>query len=115
MQQRLDAPVVLLAQLGIKHQKDNPVPAAWHIRDCSQAIQDCDRAYVIDRPEAEPERWKAAQKSDAVRAKALEGKAVIKLEKNRNGIGGKWESIVPFDKECGRFGQPRLPNPHLEF
>jgi replicative DNA helicase len=117
----LQIPVFLLAQLGIKHQEKNPVPAAWQVRDCSQLIQDCDRAYVLDRPQAEPERWR---KIAATRAKAereqdmqtahdldLEGKGIVKLEKNRNGLGGLWEERIGFDAICGKWcnGRGRAP------
>ena len=94
----------VLAQLGIKNQKEHPKPSAWHIRDCSQLIQDCDRAYVIDRPEAEPERWEAMKLKAPEEARAMHNAARITLEKNRNGIGGLWSEVVPFSRHCGRFG-----------
>jgi replicative DNA helicase len=105
MQKDLGCPLFVLAQLGIKNQKDHPRPVAWHVRDCSQLIQDCDRAYVIDRPEAEPERWEQMLAKQPVEARKLEGHARITLEKNRNGIGGLWSEIIPFSRTCGRFGQ----------
>jgi len=117
----LQCPTFLLCQLGIKHQEKNPVPAAWQVRDCSQLIQDCDRAYVLDRPQAEPERWrkicamrrKAEKEQDMETAHQLdlEGKGVVKLEKNRNGLGGLWEERVGFDALCGKWcnGRGRVP------
>jgi replicative DNA helicase len=97
-------PWFVLAQLGIKNQKEHPRPSAWHIRDCSQLIQDCDRAYVVDRPQAEPERWEALKARAPEEAKKMHNAARITLEKNRNGLGGLWSEVIPFSRACGRFG-----------
>lgn len=116
MMQDLGVPVFLLAQLNIKAQSTHPAPAAWHVRDCGQVVQDVDRAYILDRPTAEPERWAQMCKDAArlaskgnremqERLQRLDGGAICRLEKNRNGVGGTWAEVIPFDATCGRFGR----------
>jgi replicative DNA helicase len=112
----LKVPVFCLVQLGLKAQKDHATPEPWQVRDCSQIVQDCDRAYVADRPIAEPERWHqmtamaakmAAKGNRSMQDEMgrLESSAIVRLAKNRNGIGGCWRELVPFDSNCGRFGR----------
>jgi replicative DNA helicase len=112
----LKTPVFCLVQLGLKAQKDHATPEPWQVRDCSQIVQDCDRAYVLDRPSAEPDRWQqmtttasklAAKGSRSMQEELtkLETSAIVRLAKNRNGIGGCWRELVPFEATCGRYGR----------
>ena len=120
MKKALNVPVNVLAQLGLKTQATHPKPSMWHIRDCSQVIQDVDRAYVLDRPESEPERLERIQKEQDKLRKGgnhqdaedmdVEGKIFISLEKNRNGLGGLWREGIGFDKGCGEVYSMREKN-----
>lgn len=112
----LKTPVFCLVQLGLKAQRDNPIPEPWQVRDCSQMVQDADRCYVLDRPSAEPDRWHQMTTAAATKAAngnrsmqeemtRLEASAIVRLAKNRNGIGGCWREVIPFDGQCGRYGK----------
>jgi hypothetical protein len=109
----LDTPIVLLAQLNTKDAKDFPTPSPSHIKDCGSLLEDSCWQFVIDRPEAEEDRFakleekrgKLIAKGEYNDANAIDfrGKIAVSCTKDRNAtMGGTWSMNLDFDRLCGR-------------
>lgn len=109
MTHELAVPTVMLAQLNTKEQRESSRPAMHQVRDCSQILQDADRVYLIDRPEADDGRWALLQAQrqkspDKVSADAyMDDQAWLVCGKDRNALGGAFRERVGFNKTSGAF------------
>lgn len=112
----LKIPVVVLAQLNIKDSREHPVPAMSQLKNCGSIAEDCCWCWVIDRPEAEPERWakmqaemrKARAKGDEETAMRYDmaGRVEVTQQKDRTAsMGGNWRLRIAFDSRTGTFGK----------
>jgi len=104
---------VLLAQLNIKTATEHATPQMSHIKDCGSMLEDACWVWVLDRIEADTDRFdraeKARQKLEAEESLAgarmadVRGKVWIDCAKDRNGtMGGYWKLPHIFDRRCGR-------------
>ena len=112
----LGVPLILLAQLGVKHSLEHPDPAPSQIKDCSSVLEDACWQFVLDRPEADAERMEKLERQAAkLRADGrnqeatrydVRGKMRISCTKDRNNtMGGTWRENVEFDASCGHVGR----------
>ncbi len=109
----LNVPVVLLAQLNVKDSKEHPEPSPSHIKDCGSLLEDSCWQMLLDRPEADPDRFakmeskrkqlEHADENDAAQSFDFRGKVKVSCCKDRNSImGGTWSQVLFFDHNSGR-------------
>ena len=111
--QELRVPVVALGQLNAKTAKDHPRPEASHIKNCGSLLEDACWVFVLDRPEAEPDRFAELERKREAYALAGDrndadgcdwrGRVKVTLAKDRNAMfRGEWPRRIAFDKGSGR-------------
>ena len=112
----LRCPVILLAQLNVKDSREHPAPTMAQLKQCGSLAEDCCWCWILDRPEAEPERWRKMQE-EARKAKAkgdeetaqryqMEGRVAVTQTKDRNAfMGGNWSIRLEIDARTGTIGR----------
>lgn len=115
--QEIQVPVVLLAQLNPKLALHGVAPCTSHIKDCGSLLEDACWVLLLDRPEADEDRFKQLEKGrQALEAAKCYGEAnecdvrnriFLHCAKDRNStMGGVWTVRLGFDRQSGAIGDP---------
>ena len=121
--QDLDCPVVLLAQLNRKDAKEHAVPSASHIKNCGSLLEDACWTFLLDRPEADDERFRRAEAKrrkfhtagDDQDAKDADVRNLVEVcgckDRNSTMGGAGWAVRLKLDRNSGRIYDPAAPRP----